>query len=158
VPILDDEVTIKHSRLCVCDKRAKSLLDAFLDQLRTMPDTAALTASTIVVQRREKQPLIICVLPVDGVARNPFLGARALLILTDLARRPGPQQDILATAFGLTPAEARLAAIIATGISLEKAAEDLGICHETARSQLKAVFAKTNTHRQSELVALLSRI
>jgi DNA-binding CsgD family transcriptional regulator len=34
----------------------------------------------------------------------------------------------------------------------------LSIARDTARNQLKAVFAKTNTHRQGELVALLSRI
>jgi DNA-binding CsgD family transcriptional regulator len=156
--ILDDEVTVKHRRLCLCDKQAKSLLDAFLEQLRTLPDTSAFSVSPIVVQRRAKQPLVICILPVDGVARGTFFGARVLLVLTDLTRRFGPQPDVLARAFGLTPAEARLAAIIATGLSTEKAAEHLGIGRETARSQLKAVFAKTNTHRQSELVALLSRI
>jgi DNA-binding CsgD family transcriptional regulator len=32
----------------------------------------------------------------------------------------------------------------------------LEISRETARNQLKAVFVKTATHRQGELVALLS--
>jgi DNA-binding CsgD family transcriptional regulator len=55
-------------------------------------------------------------------------------------------------------AEARLAALISTGISPKTVAEQLGIAKETARTQLKAVFAKTSTHRQSELVALLLQI
>jgi DNA-binding CsgD family transcriptional regulator len=38
------------------------------------------------------------------------------------------------------------------------AARELKIARETARNQLKAVFAKTNTHRQSELVALLMQV
>jgi hypothetical protein len=33
----------------------------------------------------------------------------------------------------------------------------LGIARETVRNQLKAVLAKTGTHRQGELIALLSR-
>jgi hypothetical protein len=45
---------------------------------------------------------------VDGAARSPFLGARALLLLTDLCRKSGPQPGVLASAFRLTPAEARL--------------------------------------------------
>jgi DNA-binding CsgD family transcriptional regulator len=45
-------------------------------------------------------------------------------------------------------AETRITERIAVGVSLEKAAEDLGISRETARNQLKAVFAKTGTHRQ----------
>jgi DNA-binding CsgD family transcriptional regulator len=57
----------------------------------------------------------------------------------------------------LTPAEGRVAALIAQGIAPERAAERLGVSRETVRNQLRAVFAKTGTHRQSELVALLAR-
>jgi DNA-binding CsgD family transcriptional regulator len=65
---------------------------------------------------------------------------------------------LLVKLFGLTSAEAKLASIIAEGVNPEQAAEELGISRETARNQLKAVFAKTATHRQSELVALLARL
>jgi DNA-binding CsgD family transcriptional regulator len=61
-------------------------------------------------------------------------------------------------AFSLTPAEARLASLMASGMSLEDAAEKLTIARQTARTQLKAIFMKTGTHRQSQLVALLSRL
>jgi DNA-binding CsgD family transcriptional regulator len=57
--------------------------------------------------------------------------------------------------FGLTPAEGRLAHILAAGESLKDAARRLGVAHGTLRSQLKSIFAKTNTNRQSELVRLL---
>jgi DNA-binding CsgD family transcriptional regulator len=33
----------------------------------------------------------------------------------------------------------------------------LGVARETARNQLKSVFQKTDTHRQSHLVSLLAR-
>jgi DNA-binding CsgD family transcriptional regulator len=97
------------------------------------------------------------VLPVDAIARGPFLGARAILVFTDLKIRPGPEPGLLRRAFSLTAAEARLAAVIATGVSPEEAAERLEIARETARKQLKSVFEKTGAHRQGELVALLSR-
>ncbi|MEZ5828253.1 MAG: LuxR C-terminal-related transcriptional regulator [Hyphomicrobiales bacterium] len=61
-------------------------------------------------------------------------------------------------AFGLTPAELRLAEALVRGTSLKDYAEQVGIAEGTARVQLKAVFAKTNTHRQAELVSLLWRI
>jgi hypothetical protein len=38
------------------------------------------------------------------------------------------------------------------------AARELKISRETARNQLKSVFAKTDTHRQSELVALILQV
>jgi len=57
--------------------------------------------------------------------------------------------------FGLTPAEGKLAALLATGRKIEDAASDLHVSVHTARAQLKQVFAKTRTHRQSALVRLL---
>jgi DNA-binding CsgD family transcriptional regulator len=98
------------------------------------------------------------VLPVDGAARTPFLGARVLLTLTDLDAETQPDSTVIAQAFGLSPAETRLALLISNGTSPTEAAEQLGIARETARSQLKTVFAKTGTHRQAELAALLARI
>jgi DNA-binding CsgD family transcriptional regulator len=38
------------------------------------------------------------------------------------------------------------------------AARELKISRETERNQLKSVFAKTDMHRQSELVALLFQV
>ena len=56
----------------------------------------------------------------------------------------------------MTGAEAKLASLLVSGMVLQEIARQLGIARETARNQLKAVFAKTETHRQGELVALLS--
>jgi DNA-binding CsgD family transcriptional regulator len=63
--------------------------------------------------------------------------------------------DLLAAGFGLAPREAALAALFARGASLAEAATRLGIVIGTARWYLKRVFAKTDTHRQSELVRLV---
>jgi DNA-binding CsgD family transcriptional regulator len=57
--------------------------------------------------------------------------------------------------FGLTPAEARLAASLAEGASLEDFASTRGVSLNAARFLLKGVFAKTETNRQPHLVAKL---
>lgn len=57
--------------------------------------------------------------------------------------------------YRLTQAEQRLALHLAAGTSLRDAAERCGIGYGTARGYLKALFQKTGTHRQGELVALL---
>ena len=155
--IFDDEIFVRNRRLTVRDQHASAALDALADQLRTTSDTAPLPATPIVVRRVARQPLVIRVLPVAGPARTPFLGARVLLVISDLHDRPQPQASVLAETFGLTPAESRLASLLAMGISIEHAADRLGLSQATVRNQLKSVFAKTATHRQSELVALLSR-
>ena len=52
----------------------------------------------------------------------------------------------------------QLAIRLAAGQMLDSAAAHCGISYETARKRLKVVFEKTDTCRQSELVALIIRI
>lgn len=156
--LLDDEIFLRNRRLVLRDKRASSALAELIDRLQTVPDNAELSTAPIVVRRRSKGPLVIRALPIDGAARSPFLGARMLLLLSDLSCKPGLHSDVLARAFGLSPAEARLASLVATGASAIEAADRLGLGHETVRTQLKAIFAKTQTHRQSQLAVLLSQL
>jgi DNA-binding NarL/FixJ family response regulator len=66
--------------------------------------------------------------------------------------------EVLRCFYGLTPAEAALGRAIAKGCSLSDAAEQLGICRETARSRLKDIFGKTGTSRQAGLLRLLMTI
>jgi DNA-binding CsgD family transcriptional regulator len=85
------------------------------------------------------------------------LKLQLVLLLTDLALVPRPAAEKLMRVFGFTPAEARLAEQLSQGHSLAEAAERLQVSLETARSQLKAVFARTETHRQADLLRLLDR-
>jgi DNA-binding CsgD family transcriptional regulator len=71
---------------------------------------------------------------------------------------PMPSEGSLKALFDLTPAEARLAQRLACGDSVEEVAHVLHIKMTTARTQLAAIFAKTETRRQAKLVAILSRI
>jgi DNA-binding CsgD family transcriptional regulator len=156
--LFDDQIRVKDRRLHVYDADARRMIESLLDRLRAASDLMPLPNDPIIVRRRDSRPVILRMLPIPGAARTPFLGARALFTLTAIAPRPGPPATLLASAFGLTPAEARLAAIIAEGRNPEHAAEELQISRATARNQLKVIFAKTATRRQSELVALLSRL
>jgi DNA-binding CsgD family transcriptional regulator len=77
------------------------------------------------------------------------------LSLLDL---PVPSEARLKALFDLTTAEARLAQRLARGDSVEEVAQELSIKMTTARTQLAAIFAKTDTRRQAKLVAILSRV
>ena len=59
--------------------------------------------------------------------------------------------------FGLTAAEAYVAIGVARGETLISIATRRGITVATARTQLRSVFSKLGAHRQSQLVAVLSR-
>lgn len=85
-------------------------------------------------------------------------GATAYVFLHDLQTQdPANEIDQLIHLFSLTPAEARVAQLIALGLSTHEAAERAGVTYETMRSTLKAVFAKCKVKRQSELVALIHK-
>jgi DNA-binding CsgD family transcriptional regulator len=57
--------------------------------------------------------------------------------------------------YRLTPAEARLAALLAEGKHLDAAAALLGITLHTARTHLKRIFSKTAAQSQADLVRLV---
>jgi DNA-binding CsgD family transcriptional regulator len=155
--VLDSEVAIVQRRLKIADGVSRAEFERLLDILRYLPDRATLPATNLTIKRKGQRALLVRVLSVDGAARQPFLGARALLLISDLERPLRLDATDVAEVFGLTPAEARFAVKLATGVSLERAADELGIAYETARNQTKRIFQKTDTHRQAELVALLNR-
>lgn len=64
-------------------------------------------------------------------------------------------QDDWAKRFDLTPAEIRLAAHLINGGTVASHAKQHAISRNTARNQLQAVYGKTGTHRQAELVSML---
>jgi DNA-binding CsgD family transcriptional regulator len=153
----DDDLRIRDRRLLVRDGRAAAQIDRLVQMICSLSDAGPLSAESVVIRRTHKRSVILRVLPVPGATRNVFLGARALLVLDNLLTPIEPEQDILTQALDLTPAEARLAALLSRGLSVEAAATELRIAQQTARNQLKSVFAKTGTHRQSELVSLIAQ-
>jgi len=155
---LDDEICVRNRRLIVRDRHAASDIASLVDHMRCTSSDAALAAAPIIVRRSGKASLLIRVLPVDAAARNPFLGARALLTLTELRAKPSPDPAIISQVFGLSYAEGKVASLIMVGIAPDEVARRFAVSRETVRNQLKSIFAKTDTHRQSELVALLSRL
>jgi DNA-binding CsgD family transcriptional regulator len=79
-----------------------------------------------------------------------------LVVITDPDDAGELSHEALKELFGLTPAEVRLASALGAGMSLARAAESFGVAVETVRTQLKSIFLKTGTKRQSELARLLA--
>jgi DNA-binding CsgD family transcriptional regulator len=57
--------------------------------------------------------------------------------------------------FKLSKAEARVATLLADGLSPRMIADRLNVSIHTVRSQLQAIFSKTETSRQAELTSLI---
>lgn len=109
------------------------------------------------VARPAQGDVVVTARPLDLSAIHAGAGALALFLA-----RPGPEAhtdpQVLRDLLGLTMAEARLAAVLGEGLSLVEAAQRLGIAHNTAKVQLRAVFAKTGVRRQAQLVALMGSL
>ena len=77
------------------------------------------------------------------------------MVITDPAATDLLPAERLQAGFGLTAAESRLAALLASGAELREAAARLGITYATARTRLAEIFQKTETRRQGELIRVL---
>ncbi len=98
-------------------------------------------------------------LTLSPVSRTELLFATlrpaAMVFIRDPEAQVHIDKDEIASTYGLTPAEATLASGLAMGHRLHTIADQRGVTVGTARNQLKAVFQKTCTHSQGELIALL---
>lgn len=82
----------------------------------------------------------------------------AMVTVQGLRRAEPKVERLAAIRFGLTPAEARVAAQLATGLPISEIAERLGVSRETVRTHVKRAFEKTGCRRQTELAALLTAL
>ena len=89
---------------------------------------------------------------------NAFARFQSMVLIRDLSRPLRVDVVLLQTIFDLTPRESSLAAALFRSPSLVQAAAEIGVTHETARSQLKSIFAKTGTSSQNQLIGVLSRL
>jgi DNA-binding CsgD family transcriptional regulator len=149
---------IRNRRLITDDPLANRALKELIDGIRDGCKPNACADEQVVVARRTTRPLILRTIRLDARAASLFHPARAIILVLDAGRVSLPIVSQLDSAFGLSCGEARLAVRLAAGQSLASAASLCGIAYETARKRLKVVFEKTDTRRQSELVALIIRV
>jgi DNA-binding CsgD family transcriptional regulator/PAS domain-containing protein len=64
----------------------------------------------------------------------------------------------LETQWGFTHAESQLASWLVEGLSLDEAADRIGVSKNTVRTQLRALFDKTETRRQADLMRVLLQL
>ena len=77
----------------------------------------------------------------------------AAILFRDPEKPYHPTGAAISAAYGLSPAEGRLAALLAEGRTLAEAATAAGVSINTAKTQVGAIFDRTGFGRQVELVA-----
>jgi DNA-binding CsgD family transcriptional regulator len=106
-----------------------------------------------------RRPYALLVSPMPNASiRSLSPKVAAAIVLADPDAVSSTPSQILAELYGLTNAEARIALKLSTGANLTRISEEFGISYETTRNHLKSIFAKTDTHRQAEVVVLCNKI
>jgi len=152
-------LTVVHGQLRLLDdgqgRELAALIAANADAAAGAPSPPA---RALRVQRAAGQGVGVIVRPAPSA---PQLGAAlrgtAVVIIADPDQGVAPPPQALVDLFHLTPAEAELGVLLAQGLDLDEASQALGVAKNTARAQLRAIFAKTGVTRQSALVRLLLR-
>ena len=119
---------------------------------------AAQPASQILsLERAGKRPLKGFISPLHPESVMGVFGPQRLMMaaFSDPTKSALPDASFLMAAYGLTPAEARVATQVALGKSIKQTAQELHVQPTTVRTQLDNVFRKTGTGKQSEMVAEL---
>ncbi|WLI91102.1 helix-turn-helix transcriptional regulator [Massilia sp. R2A-15] len=120
----------------------------------------ARVASIVRLQQTDGRPVFLNVIPLPDTWEQGWKrgGPSALVVVIDISERQPEGGTGLHELFGLSPAEVRLVEQLRRGLSLKEAADTLQISVNTARTQLKGVFAKLGIRRQTELHMLLGRL
>ena len=105
----------------------------------------------------ETRQVFVTPLPAASAFAQDWQSPLALVLVIEAGKNLSTLQ-LLGKLYDLSPAELRVASALLSGKSPEEYAQEAGVTMNTVRSQLKNLFRKTGTRRQSELVAMLSRV
>jgi DNA-binding CsgD family transcriptional regulator len=106
-----------------------------------------------------RSPYVVLIKPVPATAwsENPRRPATVVYLRDPEANPSPPSIELVRRLFGLTRVESRLALLLTNGLTLDEAADQMGIRRNTARTHLRSIFGKTGVTRQTLLVRLLLR-
>ena len=85
-------------------------------------------------------------------------GALLALVVQDTNAPLKLSHRALWNAFKLTNAEAELSTLLLAGCSIGECAHKQGLAKQTLRNHLGSIMKKTKTHRQPQLIAVLTRL
>jgi len=154
---LPSQILFRDDRIELSNPKANKL---FMQAVASLgPESNDNIVRSIPVPAVGKHPaLIVHLLPMKEAPHDLVPSALGILIVTTLAAGGPPSAKLAQSLFSLTPAEARLAALISSGLRPRQAAVRLGISVQTARTVLKRVFTKVGVSHQSELAVLLAKV
>jgi len=149
---------LKASNPVISSKIYRSLKLA----VHSILDKGDISNQLLKVTREGKQDLVLHISPFflaeeDIGIKNEF-HSRAFIEIFDPDCMQTTSEQTLEELYALTPAEAKLAAFLLTGASLKEIEQFTNTTANTLKTHLKAIFRKTDTYRQQELIVKLSNL
>lgn len=147
---------VRHGRLQCAQAAAHTQLQHLAMAACMRPGRAG----AFIVQESNRPTLAITVLPLQATHAWSGQGeaAMALVVVTLPGAATALDHHLVGSMLGLSPAETRLAVLLAAGKTVKDFAAIEGMSWHTARSHTKNLLRKTGCHRQTELVALLQSL
>jgi DNA-binding CsgD family transcriptional regulator len=158
-----DAFQLDHHRLLAREPGSRPDFEASLAAaFRPGLDEAAV-ARPLILQRTASgaAPVAVYMLPLrkqlSPALEHMLVRSQVIVLIIEIKRGEPADPAMVRDLLGLTLGEAKVAALVATGLTPRDVAVRLAITENTARTVLKRVFDKAGVSRQSELAAVLAR-
>ena len=150
-------LSVLHNKLCCNDqKQDAKVQDAITKTTKTGRASTLLLNSPERPLKRFSLVLVRMSKQIPGPESTTITSpCNVLCLVAPLDRRRIATTNQLMDMFGLSAAEARLARALCHGYSLEEYAIDQELKLPTVKTQLRSIFSKTGTERQSSMVRVL---
>ncbi|WP_193044536.1 helix-turn-helix transcriptional regulator [Mycolicibacterium baixiangningiae] len=154
-----DGLTVRSGRLRAARSDVDGALQRAVAAALGMDVGGARSGASVLCPRPSGgRTYVVHTFPFPAGADHDGEDPRALLVIVDPDDRPQPPKDMLRNLFGLTNGESDVALRVTSGQGLAPISEELSVSVATVKTHLQHVFDKTDTHRQAELVRLLTAL
>lgn len=145
---------IAGGRLIAADQSEQPKLDKALAAVAASSATGASPCAVRLAHPLGRRPWIAAIRPLfTGYGPFGHLRCELLVEIHESLPRIG-SLEIMQSLFDLTARELQVVRLLADGHSIESLAQSMAISANTVRTHLRAIFSKTGTSRQSELLQL----
>jgi DNA-binding CsgD family transcriptional regulator len=148
--------SVRNAILACRDRSAARSFEGAIQLACLRPGSALRPQASQIALRRSDEIALAEIAPLPAPHWSTRFGPAAIAFL-----RESPKADVsqlLRGLYGLTDSEARIAASLVDGKSIEEIAHARRARVGTVRAQLKSIYRKADVHRQAELVSLVRQL
>jgi DNA-binding CsgD family transcriptional regulator len=158
-----DGLQIVDGLLQTASGRDQQALDGLLQDAISVVDTGIRSPFVFVARPSRRQPLLVRAVPLSRRDRRSAVAdglstGTALVVVVEMDGKTSENLGRALHLRGLTAGEARVAALIGTGLSPLEVSTRLGLTEGTVRTRINDIFQKLGISRQSQLARIVTQI